>query len=102
MLVATLCARFAKPWATGARPLSFFLSQVGRGQAASVFEIRFTLLGDHEYTFSRGSGTAASVSKKWFSWSDTYGVDVDPGEDDLLILASTVVIDMACHGDRSR
>jgi uncharacterized protein YxjI len=57
---------------------------------------------DHEYTFSRGSGTAASVSKKWFSWSDTYGVDVDPGEDDLLILVSTVVIDMACHGERRR
>ena len=57
---------------------------------------------DHEYTFSRGSGTAASVSKQWFSWSDTYGVDVDPGEDDLLILASTVVIDMACHGPRRR
>jgi uncharacterized protein YxjI len=42
----------------------------------------------------------AEVSKRWFSFSDTYGVDIADGEDDTLILASTVVIDMVCHGDR--
>ena len=54
---------------------------------------------DHEYTFTRGSRTVATVSKRWFSWTDTYGVDVADGEDDILILASSVVIDMACHPD---
>ena len=55
----------------------------------------------HEYQFTRHGSAVASVSKKWFSWSDTYGVDIAPGEDDVLILASTVVIDQACHdGDR--
>ncbi len=29
--------------------------------------------------------------------SDTYGVEIADGEDDILILASTVVIDMVCH-----
>ena len=52
---------------------------------------------DHEYTFTRHGNTVASVSKKWFSWTDTYGVDVVPGEDDVLILASVVVIDLVCH-----
>jgi uncharacterized protein YxjI len=52
---------------------------------------------EHEYTFTRESGIAATVSKQWFTWSDTYGVDVREGQDDILILASTVVIDMACH-----
>jgi uncharacterized protein YxjI len=55
---------------------------------------------DHEYEFKRGDSTVAVVSKRWFSWTDTYGVEVADGEDDLLILASTVVIDLACHGDR--
>jgi len=55
---------------------------------------------DHEYVFRRGDRTVATVSKKWFSWSDTYGVDIADGEDDVLLLASTVVIDMVCHGDR--
>ena len=57
---------------------------------------------DHEYEFWRQSGLRAAVSKQWFSWSDTYGVDVAEREDDVLILASTVVIDMACHADHQR
>ena len=44
---------------------------------------------DHEYTFKRGGRVVAEVSKRWFSWSDTYGVDVAEGEDDVLILASS-------------
>jgi uncharacterized protein YxjI len=54
---------------------------------------------DHEYTFTRGGRTVATVSKRWFSWTDTYGVDVADGEDDILILACSVVVDMACHPD---
>ena len=56
----------------------------------------------HEYTFSRGGLAVATVSKEWFVMTDTYGVDVVPGEDDVLILACTVVIDMCCHPDRQR
>jgi uncharacterized protein YxjI len=55
---------------------------------------------DHEYTFTRGDEPVARVSKEWFSWSDTYGVEIADGEDDILILASTVVIDMVCHADQ--
>ncbi len=57
---------------------------------------------DHEYTFTRGSRTVATVSKRWFSFTDTYGVEIEPGEDPVLILASTVVIDMICHADESK
>lgn len=54
---------------------------------------------DHEYTFRRGTRTVATVSKQWFSWTDTYGVEVGPEEDPVLILASAVVVDQACHPD---
>ena len=57
---------------------------------------------DHEYAFTRAGRAVATVSKKWFSWTDTYGVDVADGEDDILILASAVVVDMACHPDEKR
>jgi uncharacterized protein YxjI len=56
-------------------------------------------LSGHEYVFTRNGGGIAEISKQWFAWSDTYGVDIAQGEDTILILASTVVIDMACHGD---
>jgi uncharacterized protein YxjI len=55
---------------------------------------------DHEYEFNRDGNAVAAVSKQWFSWADTYGVDIAAGEDDILILASTVVIDMACHDNK--
>ncbi len=57
---------------------------------------------DMEYSFTRGGRQVAEVSKRWFAWSDTYGVDIADGEDDVLILASTVVIDMVCHADNKR
>ena len=55
---------------------------------------------DHEYTYVRGGEVVATVSKQWFSFADTYGVEIDEGEDEILLLASTVVIDMACHADQ--
>ena len=52
---------------------------------------------DHEYTFARHGETVATASKKWFSFRDTYAVDIADGEDEVLILASAIVIDLACH-----
>ena len=57
---------------------------------------------DHEYVFSRAGGPVATVSKQWFTFADTYGVEVDDREDAVLVLACTVVIDECCHGDRRR
>jgi len=54
---------------------------------------------DHEYEFRRGGSVVATVSKKWFAWSDTYGIDIDDDEDQVLLLASAVVVDQACHPD---
>lgn len=52
---------------------------------------------DHAYTFTRNGRTVAEVSKAWFSFTDSYGVDIVDGEDDLTILATVVVIDQILH-----
>jgi len=54
---------------------------------------------DHEYSIKQGRDKIAEVSKKWFSITDTYGVEVDPGQNDILILAVAVAIDMMAHDD---
>jgi uncharacterized protein YxjI len=56
---------------------------------------------DHEYSFERGGQTVANVSKQWFKLTDTYGVEIE-GADDVLILASAVVIDMVCHQESKK
>lgn len=55
---------------------------------------------DQEYVFRRGDRVVARVSRSFFALGDTYGVEVAEGEDDLLVLASAVVIDLACHSGR--
>ena len=57
---------------------------------------------DHEYMITRGGSVVATLSKRWFSWTDTYGVEVADGEDDVLLLATAVVVDMVCHDDSKR
>lgn len=54
---------------------------------------------DYEYTFTRSGREVAQVSKRFFSWRDTYGIDIVDGEDDIIILATAVVIDRVCHED---
>ena len=49
---------------------------------------------DHEYKIEEGRTRVAEVSKKWFRVRDTYGVEVAPGQNDVIILAVTVGIDM--------
>jgi uncharacterized protein YxjI len=57
-------------------------------------------LFDHEFIIRRGDQTVATVSKRWFSMRDTYAVDVAAGQDDLLILACVLALDLA--EDRER
>jgi uncharacterized protein YxjI len=57
---------------------------------------------DHEFTIGRGDQTVATVSKRWFSMRDTYAVDIAPGQDDLLILASVLALDLAEDRERQQ
>ncbi|MCC7011866.1 MAG: LURP-one-related family protein [Planctomycetes bacterium] len=52
---------------------------------------------EHEYEFRRHGTLVARVSKQWFAFRDSYGIEVSDGEDDVLLLASAVVIDQCCH-----
>ena len=55
---------------------------------------------DHEYSIGEGRDKVAEVSKKWFRLRDTYGVSIDPGQDDIIILAVAVCIDEMAHEGR--
>jgi len=52
---------------------------------------------DHEYEIKEGHRKVAHVSKKWFRVRDTYGVEVAPDQEDVLILAVTVALDNMAH-----
>ena len=52
---------------------------------------------DHEYKIERGGDEIAEVSRRWFRVRDTYGVEITPGQDAALILATVVCIDQMTH-----
>jgi len=54
---------------------------------------------EHEYVFERDGRDVARISKKWLSLSDSYAIDINEGEDDVVILAAAVVIDLVSHPD---
>jgi len=57
---------------------------------------------DHEYMIKAGRDKVAEISKKWLRLTDTYGVEIDPGQNDILILAVAIAIDMMAHGDEEK
>lgn len=59
-------------------------------------EIQGNIL-DHEYEFKRGNQKIAEVSKRWFRIANTYGVEIIPGQSDILILAATAALDQMSH-----
>lgn len=57
---------------------------------------------DHEYEIQSGYGTAAVISKSWFSLTDSYGIEIADHEDPVLLLATAVVIDLICHDQNGK
>ena len=53
---------------------------------------------DHEYEIEEDGAKVAEVSKRWFRVRDTYGVEIAPGQDDILVLAVAAAIDAMTEG----
>jgi uncharacterized protein YxjI len=54
---------------------------------------------EYEYAIKQGWNKVAEISKKWFRLTDIYGVEIDPGQNDILILAVAIAIDMMAHDE---
>jgi len=49
---------------------------------------------EHEYTIARQGQVIATASKRWISLTATYGVDIAPSQDDVLIIACVLALDL--------
>jgi uncharacterized protein YxjI len=79
-----------------------------RKQILTLFRDRFTIdipgpqdlemSGDilkHEFAIRQGDQNVAIVSKRWIALTDTYGVDIAPGHDELFLLTCVLALDLA-------
>lgn len=63
----------------------------------------YEVVGDfigHEYTIKRDKRSVARISKRFFSLSDSYGVEISGG-DPVLMLSAVIIIDLVLHKKRS-
>jgi len=51
-------------------------------------------LFEHEYTVTQAGETVATISKRWISLTDTYAVDIAPGQDVVVLLAAVLALDL--------
>lgn len=51
----------------------------------------------YDYSFTRKGAPVARVSKKILAVTDSYGVDIQPDEDEVFILSCAIVVDMILH-----
>lgn len=62
----------------------------------SIVNKDWTLQGDflsHEYRVISGNRPIMSISKHWFTWGDSYMLDVEREEDAILSLAIVIIVD---------
>ncbi len=55
---------------------------------------------EHNFSIERKGSVVATISKRWVALTDTYGVDIAEGEDDILILAVVLAIDLTDDAER--
>lgn len=53
-----------------------------------------------EYSIGDGNRKIPKVSRKWFRVADTYGVQIEPGQNDIVILARNPVSAASGAGSR--
>ncbi len=57
---------------------------------------------DHEYLVKQGRNKVAEISKKWFRLTDTYGVEIENGQNDILILAIAIAVDTMVDDEKAK
>jgi uncharacterized protein YxjI len=66
---------------------------------------RMEAVGDiigKDFEIRDGHQVVARISRAWFRIRDTYGVEVEPGQDDALVIAIAVCLDRIHHDEEQR
>ncbi len=94
-----LCADGSE-WLIRKRFWPFWTSRFTITGPAGELEINGNLW-QHDYEILQQGRLLAKISKAWFSWSDTYGVDIYAPEWTAQLLAAVIVIDRIQHSGKN-
>ena len=78
------------------REMSFFKPKLNIQSVYGNFEVVGNFVGMN-FDILRNNMLAASISKKWISFSDSYQVDISDNEDHAFILTLAIILDQIFH-----
>lgn len=53
----------------------------------------------HNYAITRDGIPIADIHKEWFTWGDSYAIDINSSADEILMLAILITIDCELDGE---
>lgn len=68
----------------------------------TLYNTDWSIEGDyfaHEYVINNSDGTVAYISKHWFTWGDSYEINIVSNVNDVYALAAVIAIDAVQHSD---
>jgi uncharacterized protein YxjI len=83
------------------KQLSLFTPRFLIDSVNGAYEIVGNLFG-YDFQIYKDGSMVAVISKKWFSFGDSYGVEIVDGEDHAFLLALAIVIDQVLHDEQRK
>ncbi len=56
----------------------------------------------YDFSIYKDGRMVAIINKQWFSFSDTYGIEITDGEDHAFLLSLAIVLDQVLHDENKR
>ena len=56
---------------------------------------------DHDYAITQNDETIVNISKEWFTWGDSYELDISPYANEVLALSVVLAIDCVIDAQRN-
>jgi len=86
--------------ATVKKELSFFNANFSIESSKGNYNIEGELFS-HEFSIVKDGIKLAHVSKEWFSFADSYGIEIDDNENQEFILSLVIVLDEILYNDKN-
>lgn len=83
------------------KQLTFFTPKFIIDSINGSYDIEGDFFG-YDFQITKDGRVVAAISKRWFSFSDTYGIDIADGEDHAFLLTLAIVIDQVLHDEKKR
>ena len=81
------------------KQLSFFTPRFIIDSDYGSYEIHGNIIG-YDFQIYKDGRIVAVINKKWFAFSDSYGVKIEDGEDHAFLLTMAIVIDQVLHDEK--